>query len=1519
MSRFFLLFLFLLPRCLSAQNFPAPRAAKVPHQTIIHGDTLTDDYAWLREKRNPDVINFLYASNAYAEDKMKSTSTLQKVLYEEFRSYMHENHDTKPRKRGNYWYFTRTEQDREYNSIWRKKDSLKAQEQLVLDLNKLADEYMYFNIGIYELSPNQELVAYGIDQKGNNINKLFIRSISGDSIFTVDTIPQALDMEWAADNKTFYYTTPENKTNRSYRLYRHILGRSYVFDELIMDESDKTMQLSINKSSSDSFLFAISSRSRMNEVWYWNANDSTDKPKLYVKRRDGLIYSLNHFSGNEFYIEHNFNAPNRALAKAPITPTNPELWKNSILPGKNASLQSYIVFPNTLVYLITKQAEFYIVCINLTNGKTDTLQLPFAHGTVSIGAEDYHYPITSDFQFSIENKIHPSETWNVHVPNYIMQKQEQDTLPVPYSPNAYETKRIWAPAHDGVLIPITLAYKKGMVLNGNNPVLMTGYGSYGASSFPGFSTLDISCMNRGIIIAQTHIRGGQELGEDWYEQGKMSHKKNTFLDFISCAEFLIKQNYTRPGKIAAQGGSAGGLLMGAVANMRPDLFKCIVANVPFVDVMNTMLDETIPLTTFEYEEWGNPHNKKQYMYMRSYSPYDNVRACAYPDMLITAGYDDSQVGYWEPAKWYNRLYDLKTDTNLLLLKTAMNGGHQGSSGKYNQLKERAFDAAFIMQSLGIRENYIKINGKVVDSKNEAVAYANVYIEETHKGTQTNNDGEFELTIKDPFNTTLVVQCISYEKQKIKIGIKTRIHDMLIRLKNESSTLPTVIVKANATDPSLRIIKETIKHRKENDDRIKTIQCDVYMRNQVRLTEIPKKIPSFLHVNVNGDQVDSNDIGLVYLSEAVNHYEAENHGRNHETMLGSKVAGQKQGFSWNRVSDVLMNFYQPTIDISYYSERPFISPIAPLATLSYKYTYKGTILVDGQFIYKIQVIPMRKGEPLFSGILYITQNDYQVYGADLMITKDANISFVDTVLIQQEMMQIDGTWLPMQLKISSKIKVFGFKAGDMNVARISNYIVNRPFPKNHFNYEVFKMERDAMKKDSGYWKNARTILLTEEESQHYRKSDSILTAHSSQKYLDSMDRVHNRLSWSDVVLGGYDYTKTTDSTRKTWHFDGIPLSFGFNTVEGMYVNYGLNYSIYNKENRDYKNTQFHLRYGISNEQIAPHLEYTHELRNSAAEIWKFSVGRKFQQYNDLNPIAPFFNALYSLMQEKNYGKYYYRDEIRTQYIRELINGLFISGDIQLYRRQAALNSNRYSFPHNPSTKYTSNDPLNPDNQQAAFETHSGLFYALTWMYVPFRTYENYGNRKSSGSSKWPELYGSFTHNFALQSASFNYVKIEAGIGKDFNLLSLGELSLDVRGGQFFHTKAILFPDYAHFNGNATAFIQNENDAYALNSMRFHNASFMALPYYTFSTTNAYLQMHAKQNFRGFFLDKIPLVRKLHASEVIGMNALSREGLNYTEGYIGISNILSVLDIYAGKVLSNQNNDWFIRFGLQFGLH
>lgn len=1506
-------------QALKAQEpeFTAPVTKKIPNQLIIHGDTTIDNYFWLRDKYAPEVINHLYAENAYADNVMKQSSFLQKVLYEEFKSRRKESFTSRPSKRRGFLYYSRYEKGKDYPVLCRKKDTVNATETVILNINKLAEEQPYINVSGYHISPDQQWLYYGIDSKGNHVLTYYLKHIAKDSVYASEKLDNIMEMIWAEDNKTIYYTKPEDKTLRQYRVYRHVVGRPVTEDELVFEENDKTFQIDMHRSSSRQYIFFTSGKTKCREGWYIPSDGSATKPTLFLKREPGVIYTLNHLEGDEFTITTNLNAINYRLAKTKISQPAPTNWKD-IIPHNPKVLLEDVSFTKDFMIVEEKEnAQDRVKITNLKTNETEILNPGLDLYEISFGFVDYDYDTASEIEFSYSNMVTPSKTYYYNLLSKEKKIIEEDTILGTFKSSNYETKRIYAPARDGALVPITLVYKKGLSLNGNNPCLLYSYGSYGAPNSADFSTNTLSYIDRGFVYALAHIRGSNDLGNQWYEDGKLFHKKNTFTDFIDCAEYLVAEGYTNKNRLAINGGSAGGLLMGAVTNMRPDLFKCVVANVPFVDVINTMLDESIPLTTFEFEEWGNPRQKDYYHYMKSYSPYDNVEKKAYPDLLVTSGYNDAQVGYWEPAKWVSKLRELKTDTNLLLFKTNMDAGHGGASGRSNAYKEAAFNMAFIMRSLGVKENYITVKGKIVDQNGTELPFVNVYIEGTTNGTTSNADGEFALNVKEGKDLTLAFQTLGYVKHKETIDMNTQTSDLIIKMKSENVQLKEVMIKGNSKDPAYAIMREAIKRRKDNKDKVQSFSADVYMKSSVRLLQIPKKMPFFINKK---DRPDSTDLGLIYMSESVAKYYTQNPDRKKEEMIASKVAGEKAGFSWNRVEDVFVNFYEPSVDMDGYSERPFISPLAAGSLLSYKYKYLGTFYVDAKPVHKIGIIPRRKGDPLFHGEMYINEGDnYQIFSSDLFITKDAQIDFVDTVHIKQEMVKVnDSIWVPLQMQIYSHIKVFGFGATDLSTATISNYQVNRSFPKKFFSNELFRIDEQANKKDTSYWSTTRPSILSLEESKYYQKGDSLLARMETKEYKDSVSKADskfrfrlNGLSKRNAIKGSY--------------FGTNPLlnMVGYNTVEGINATVRTFFNTRNKDTRVEKNVNTMLHYGVDNKLWSGSIGGNWLFDPKKSQSISAVGGRFIEQFNGYNPISSLLNTAYTLLDKSNYMKLYQNDMVRLSYDRELANGLYGNADVQYMHREAMINHSFYYWNGDENKHFTSNNPMMNDgaySEVKAFNPEDVVQFQLGFKWIPFAKYESYPTFKRMLDTKWPEFSLNYKKGISINTGAFNYDYFELSVGKDIDLRAIGAFKFDITGGAFFNNSGMNFVDYKHFNGNQTAFLLNPPASnFYSPSTRTRITEFHALDYYSYSTNTKFLEYHASHNFRSFFIGKIPLLRKTKFYEVAGINGLVTENGSYNEVYVGLDKILKVFRFDVGTAINeNKKIDLFYRFGIRLGL-
>ena len=674
---------------------PNPPVAPVHnHKHEIHGHTRIDPYFWLRERDNPEVQNYLEAENNYLSATMGHTRAFQKQLFDEIKGRIKEDDSSVPFRENGYWYYTRYKEGKAYPIFCRKEGNLEADEHIMLDVNALAEGQDYFSVNSWTVSEDSAVIAYAQDTQGRRIHTIHFKNLATGERYA-DVIPHATgNMAWANDSKTLFYSRQDPQTLRYYRIYRHKLGMNPEDDVLVYEEPDETFFTRVMITKSKKYLLIRSSQTLSTEYQYLDANTPEGSFQIIHPRERELEYFVDHFE-DHFYIQTNQNATNFKLMRTSIDATEKEHWEEVIPHREDVLLEYYEIFKD------------YLVLAERKNGLMELRVRPWSHGDEHYIAFDdpAYYAYTSinpEFDTPILRYGYTSMTtprctydYNMDTRERVLLKQQE--VLGSFNQEDYQTDRLYAPARDGANIPISLVYRKDTPIDGSAPLLLYSYGSYGASLDAAFSSPRLSLLDRGFVFAIAHIRGGEELGRAWYENGKLLNKKNTFTDFIDAAEYLIEKKYTNPSQLFAKGGSAGGLLIGAVINMRPDLWKAVIADVPFVDVVTTMLDDSIPLTTNEYDEWGNPNDPAYYEYILSYSPYDNVEAKDYPHMLVTAGLHDSQVQYWEPAKWVAKLRANKTDQNLLLLKTNMEAGHSGASGRYERYREVALDYAFLLE------------------------------------------------------------------------------------------------------------------------------------------------------------------------------------------------------------------------------------------------------------------------------------------------------------------------------------------------------------------------------------------------------------------------------------------------------------------------------------------------------------------------------------------------------------------------------------------------------------------------------------------------------------------------------------------------------------------------------------------------------------------------------------------------------------------------------------------------------
>jgi len=677
-----------------------PKAKKVPKKLIAHNDVRIDKYYWLNDREDQEVLDYLNTENKFTKGKMAHTEHFQKELFEEMKARIKEDDQSVPYKLNGYWYLTRFEKGKDYPIYTRKKESLEAPEELLFDCNVMAKEHTYFNLGSISISPDNTLAAFTADVVSRRQYTIQIKNLVTGKIYSEKILNSTGSVTWANDNKTIFYSRKDELTLRSHKIYRHKLHTLVEEDTEVFHETDETYNTFVYKTKSRKYIVIGSSSTLTSEYRILNANTPNDEFKLISKRERGVEYAIAHFNDSFYVLTNKDESPNFKLQKTSETQTESKYWQDLIPHRKDVLLEDIEIFKD---YLVVSEREQGLNKLRIKSWDgIEDYYLPFESETYTANTGN-NPDFNSDYlRYSYNSLTTPSSVIDYNFKTKVHEiKKEQEVLDTNFNKENYTSERIWVTARDGVKVPVSLVYRKDLKKETGNPLMLYAYGSYGSTIDPYFSTVRLSLLDRGFIYAIAHIRGGEYLGRDWYETGKLLSKMNTFHDYIDCSKHLIANKYTSNKKLYAYGGSAGGLLMGVIVNLNPELYHGVLAIVPFVDVVTTMLDDTIPLTTGEYDEWGNPNNKEYYDYMKSYSPYDNVSKQEYPNMLVTTGIHDSQVQYWEPAKWVAKLRDYKTDNNLLLLHIDMDSGHGGASGRFESLKEVALEYAFIMDLEGI--------------------------------------------------------------------------------------------------------------------------------------------------------------------------------------------------------------------------------------------------------------------------------------------------------------------------------------------------------------------------------------------------------------------------------------------------------------------------------------------------------------------------------------------------------------------------------------------------------------------------------------------------------------------------------------------------------------------------------------------------------------------------------------------------------------------------------------------------
>jgi oligopeptidase B len=680
-----------------------PTAPKRPFTITQHGETRIDNYYWMRDRQDPEVLKYLRAESDYLEEVLGHTKPLQEMLYAEMKGRLRETDSTVPEKRGDYSYYTRTQAGQQYPVFCRKKNRPDSEEEILLDQNQLAEGKPFCSVGAFTVSPDGTRLAYSLDVEGTEVYMVYIKDLATGDLYpesiedTFSSVYYHTGVEWANDSQTLFYLTLD-AAQRPDKLWRHRIGTDRSQDELVLHEEDEAYFLFITKTRDGAYILTHHHATKTTEMRFLSADHPQREMRVLSPRQEGVEYHAAHHEG-DFFIVTNYEARNFRLMKAPVEASAIENWQE-VIPHREEVLLDYVETFRDFIVLYERRDGLRQIRIGAANALLEEVRyVQFPEPAYCVDLESNPEYDTSFLRFTYSSLISPHSVIDYHMDTGEWQVIKQDEIPSGYDMSRYLSERVYATAADGKAVPISMVYRRDLVRNGNNPTLLYGYGAYGSVIDADFNSRLFSLLDRGFVFAIGHVRGGSEMGRAWYEDGRLFNKKNSFSDFIACAEHLICEGFTSREKLAITGGSAGGLLVSACLTMRPDLFKAVIAKVAFVDVITTMSDPSIPLTALEYDEWGNPDNVEFYKYMMSYSPYDNIRATEYPHMLISTGLNDPRVAYWEPAKFAAKLREMKTDNNMLLLQTNYSAGHAGASGRYDFLKEVAIDYAFLIDRL----------------------------------------------------------------------------------------------------------------------------------------------------------------------------------------------------------------------------------------------------------------------------------------------------------------------------------------------------------------------------------------------------------------------------------------------------------------------------------------------------------------------------------------------------------------------------------------------------------------------------------------------------------------------------------------------------------------------------------------------------------------------------------------------------------------------------------------------------
>ena len=1483
---------------LIGQTDQAPMARKEATFKTHFGDSLIDQYMWLEDRNDPEVLNLLFAENQYLENSLSDTKKFQDHLIDEFESRMTLRSRPILRRIGEYFYYSRQNKRENHPVFYRRKVNGDQKDEVILEVSKIDPGNPFINV--VDLSPtvDGDMIAYSVDYLGNEALSVHFKNIKSGVVLD-DIIPMASDFSWLKDGESVLYVKRDSLF-RPRSVHLHQLGKSADEDIVTYQSQDPYSFVKIEKAASGRYHFLYEYGLEGMEVRFMDSKDVNREWQILAPR-DSIHVIANHFNKTEnvpddyFYLYTTKGNKNGRIARVRIENLAQNEWESYLniegSPNQRVGIdfnddqfESYTMLAEYIVLSIEEDASVKFKVVHRNSGESYMIQPPNAVSTsYPLQVENYW---ENKFQFYHTSFTEPASIYEVDLETRERTKIWQREIKN-YDSNDYVAYRIYARSADGTMVPMSVLHQKDVILDGTNPVIIDGYGA--AGTYPGLrfnGSPMISLLERGIVYVKTHLRGDGGFGKEWIEDGRRLNKMNTFTDFISCVEHLIDTGYTSSQRIVARGGSAGGLLMGVVANLRPDLFKGLNIQVPVMDLVSFMTNDSMFVVPYLYPEFGNPASEKVYRYIKSYSPYQNMIPQQYPHMLLYSAYNDLRAGYWEATKYVARLRSLKTGNSQILLQTDFNASHDIVGGLKKRLQQTALEFAWYFKVLGIEEDYTKLRGRITDPHGQPLPFSHVGIIGKADGTVANDSGYFELDMRKG-DVELTFSHVGYRSKSQSIKKENLNQPLRVELVAESIFLDEVVISSDYENPAREIMNLALERKKEYRKELNSYSAKVYVRSRQYLESLPEKIHPLIGKSAFPDK------GIFELSETVSEIHYQRKPRKfRETMVSSinKVRSEIRPFSWHRASNMTVDFYDQLIKLN--GQRDIISPLASNAFFYYNFEYHGLQEQGDHSIHKIELKPRRGSDPVFNGHIYIADSTWDLSAIDVVV-QPASLRFITAASISQKLLpNDDGFWMPASQNKKLKAKVLGVELLSDDDVLYSDYDINPTFTSDFFQSSSFQIDPAANKKDSSYWAARRPLLITDHEKEFYGNSSS--TRNST--------RV-NRYTF-DNLFGGFK-SKSRGTSLRELEISGLFQAVNFNTVEGWNADIHVRYGRQVPYTENQKLTFFgNWRYGFSNAKFNARVGTLWDANRSKYRWLKVEAGKYVFQFNELNPITPMVNTFYTLFLRRNYIKLHEKQYGTVSYHSEIKNGLYVFSSLKVEKRNPLVNRTDYSLTKR-ETPFTANDPQDSENRAPSFHPHHATILQLGIKYQFKQEYEKLGDRRIVKTFN-PVAGLTIQKGFeGVLDSEIEYYNIDFFLEGSVDLGILGRSSMYSNYGQFFNKKNMTFIDYKHFNGNRTGLIlpHSRRESYFT---PIH--SFRLLPYYSMSTASEYFQLHFSHHFDGFLVNKLPLVRKADLTSSSGFSFLKNHNGAYKEFYIGLQKtVFQTLTVGIDMVKSINKRD------------